>query len=105
MKTTVSCRDFIQAFRSAGRADQFSLTGLIALFDYLEELEADIGEEFELDVIALCCDYTEYSSVLECAIENGFVADEGEEEEAALEWLQDRARVIEHADGVIVSNF
>jgi hypothetical protein len=32
-----------------GRGDQFSYEGLIALFDYLEMLEDDIGEPIELD--------------------------------------------------------
>ena len=102
MKTSVCCHDFIDAFHRVDRAKQFSRAGLIALFDYLEDYEADTGEEIELDVIALCCDYTEYDSALECAIEHGY---EAEDEADALEWLQDRAHVIEHANGVIVSNF
>ena len=59
MKTTVTFSDFVDAFRQAGRQDNFSYDGLRALFDYLEEVERDIGEEFELDPIALCCDYAE----------------------------------------------
>ena len=31
----------------------------------LEQLEDDIGEEIELDVIALCCEYAEYDSLAE----------------------------------------
>jgi hypothetical protein len=37
----------------------FSIDGLDILFDYLEALEQDIGEEMELDPIALRCDYAE----------------------------------------------
>lgn len=59
MKTTVSFYDFERAFVDAGRKDQFSYEGLKALFDHLEQMEADNGEEIELDVIALCCDYLE----------------------------------------------
>jgi hypothetical protein len=59
MKTTVSKYDFERAFADAGRKDQFSYEGLAVLFDYLEELEASTGQELELDVIALCCDYYE----------------------------------------------
>ena len=51
----INCSDFRDAFRSAGRKDQFSYEGLTALFDYLDELDPS----FELDVIALCCDYAE----------------------------------------------
>ena len=59
MKTTVNRYDFKRAFADAGRKDQFSYDGLKALFEYLEQLEQDTGEELELDVIALCCDYSE----------------------------------------------
>lgn len=59
MKTTVSRYDFERAFADAGRKDQFSYEGLKALFEYLEDYEEQTGEEIELDVIALCCDYSE----------------------------------------------
>jgi predicted ArsR family transcriptional regulator len=59
VKTTVNRYDFKRAFADAGRKDQFSYDGLKALFEYLEQLEQDTGEELELDVIALCCDYSE----------------------------------------------
>ena len=59
MKTTVSRYDFERAFADAGRKDQFSYEGLSVLFDYLEDYEEQTGEEIELDVVALCCDYYE----------------------------------------------
>ena len=59
MKTAVSLYDFREAFRTMGRAEQFSYEGLEVLFDYLEQYEDDTGEELELDVVALCCDFYE----------------------------------------------
>lgn len=59
MKTTVSRYDFERAFVDYGRKDQFSYEALGLLFDYLEEYEDSTGQEIELDVIALCCDYCE----------------------------------------------
>ena len=59
MKTTVTRYDFERAFADAGRKDNFSYEGLDLLFAYFEQLEQDTGEELELDVIALCCDYCE----------------------------------------------
>ena len=56
--------DFERAFKNFER-DNFSYDGLKALFEYLEEYEEDTGEEVELDVIALCCDYMEYDSLKE----------------------------------------
>ena len=59
MKQTINLYDFRNAFYKMGRKDSFSYGGLEILFDYLEELEQATGEEMELDVIALCCDYAE----------------------------------------------
>lgn len=50
---------FREAFRLAGRMDQFSYEGLEVLFDYLEETSEDIGEPIKLDVVGFCCDYSE----------------------------------------------
>ena len=65
MKTSVGKWDFQDAFRQAGRQDNFSDAGLDALFDYFEELENDCGIEIELDVVAICCEYTEYENLEE----------------------------------------
>ena len=59
MKTTVSRYDFERAFIDADRKENFSYQGLKALFDYFEEYEEATGQEIELDVIAICCDYNE----------------------------------------------
>ena len=60
IKQTVTESDFRDAFQAI-RPDNFTYEGLGALYDYLWELSEQIGEAFELDVIALCCDFTEYS--------------------------------------------
>ena len=65
MKTTINEYQFEQAFRDAGRGDNFSYAGLQALFEYLQSYEDDGGEEIELDVIALCCEFTEYEDLAE----------------------------------------
>ena len=64
MKQSVNMYDFERAFKNFER-DNFSYDGLKALFGYLEEYEEGTGEEIELDVIALCCDYMEYDSLNE----------------------------------------
>ena len=60
MKQSLSSFDFVDAFRTQ-RPDQFSYEALHALFDYFEESENYTGEEMELDVIAICCEYSEGS--------------------------------------------
>ena len=63
MKKTINEDQFVQAFKDYGRENQFSREALKALFEYIEGLEEDTGEETELDVIALCCEFTEYEEV------------------------------------------
>ena len=41
MKQTVYFNDFRDAFRQAGRLENFSYEALEVLYDYLEELEKD----------------------------------------------------------------
>jgi|TARA_B100000073_G_scaffold319365_1_gene298213 hypothetical protein len=63
MKITINFNDFERAFQRYNRDNHFSYEGLQALFDYLEDLESDMDKEIELDVIGLCCEYTEYESL------------------------------------------
>jgi hypothetical protein len=64
MKATVNQADFIKAFKDL-RPSNFSYEGLIALYDYLENFEEDTDEKIELDVIAFCCDYSEWDNLEE----------------------------------------
>ena len=64
MKQSVNMYDFEREFKRFER-NNFSYDGLKALFGYLEEYEEGTGEEVELDVIALCCEYMEYDSLNE----------------------------------------
>ncbi len=87
MKSSVSLSDFIQAFRDMGRDKNFSYDGLEKLFEYLKELEEETGQELELDVIAICCDYNEYENLKE------FQQDYGEEYKS-IEDIQEQTDVI-----------
>ena len=64
MIQTINEYQFADAFKSI-RPDNFSYEGLKALYDYLEQYEDDTGDQIELDVIAICCDYTEYENLKE----------------------------------------
>jgi len=61
MKKTVNFSDFVDGFQKIGRGNQFSSDGLTIMFNYLENLEEEIGEEIEFDPIGICCTYTEYT--------------------------------------------
>lgn len=105
MKTTVSLYDFREAFRTMGRAEQFSYEGLEVLFDYLEQYEEDTGEELELDVVALCCDFYE-DTVAEIArnysIDLTDCEDEDEQAEVVREYLEDNGAFVGAVTGGFV---
>ena len=59
MYQSVNFSDFVNAFRSHDRDNQFSYEAKRMIFDYIEDYERDTGEPVELDVIAICCDFSE----------------------------------------------
>jgi len=63
MKQTINSTQFHDAFYKAGRGTQFSYEALEVLFNYFDQLESDIGQEIELDVIGICCEYAESEPV------------------------------------------
>ena len=95
MKQTIDMYQFERAFKNMGRGEQFSYEGLQALYLYLEEYEEDTGEEINLDVIALCCEYAEYDSLKE------FQANYGEEYES-IEDISDATALIPIDDNAFI---
>jgi hypothetical protein len=97
----------------------WSYAGANALAEHLKEYEESTGEEMELDVCAIRCDFYEYESALEAATDRGWepevsILDDDdnirpddevteENEQLALKWLQRNSQVIEFDGGVIVS--
>jgi|TARA_R100001530_G_scaffold3596_1_gene5248 hypothetical protein len=65
MKTIVTQDDFIRAFDKMDRSDNFSIEGRMALFDWIEQMDEDCNHETTLDVISLCCEFTEYKDLTE----------------------------------------
>lgn len=59
--------NFHEAFHKCGRGNQFSPKALDAIFDFLEGYSEDSREPTELDVIGICCDFSEitFDEVLE----------------------------------------
>ena len=100
MKQTIDKNQFMDAFQNMNREDNFTYAGLDALFNYLEEYEESTGEEIELDVIALCYDFTEYEDLAE--FQNNYGA-----EYETIEHIQDETMAIEisGSDSFIIQNF
>jgi hypothetical protein len=87
MKTTVSRYDFERAFVDADRKENFSYEALGLLFDYFESYEEETGEEIELDVIAICCEYSENNP--DDIITNYSIDVEGMDEDEKIEAVRD----------------
>ena len=98
MKQTINEYDFLKAFKEC-RPNNFSRAGLFALYDYLEQLENDIGEEIELDVIGLCCEYAEYDSLEE------FQADYSEDYQTIGDIESDTTVITIDDDSFIIQQF
>lgn len=130
MKRYITESDFIDTFqRSDTYKGNFTYEGLTALYEYLEQYEQEIGEEIEFDMVALCCEYSEYDSAWEAMEQyqpedmptvdeptsyetrNGGGMDLVElgeaQEKLALEWLEERTQVIPVGDTgrVIIQQF
>lgn len=61
MRTNVSLYDFRGAFMGSDTyKNNFSYDALGALYDYLTELEDDCGQEFDFDMVVICCDFVEF---------------------------------------------
>lgn len=56
---TFNENDFINEFKAYNRMDNFSVKGLRILFESLEQTAIDCQMNIEIDVIALCCEYSE----------------------------------------------
>ena len=59
VSTIDNVSQFRDEFHRCGRGKQFTYDGLEVLFDMLEDYSDSTGEPYELDVIALCCEYAE----------------------------------------------
>ena len=120
MKTTLSTYAIAEALYSDENA-AWTRTGSLALAEWLEELEDDTGEEMELDVVAIRCGFSEFTSLqdwiaeyygktLAEALNSAGIYMEGEEDEDEIDDLirshvNDRGHLIEFSGGVIVSSF
>ena len=101
MKSTVSLSDFRDAFRDMDRKENFSYEGLELLYDMFEELDPD----WELDVIAICCDFNEddWESIADnYSIEFDEEADDDEKENLVIDYLQENTLFVGKTDSGLV---
>jgi hypothetical protein len=109
MKTTVNFSEFRDLFQQI-RPDNFSYEGLKHLFSWLEQYEEDTGEELELDVIAICCEYSEQhwkDIASDYSIEFDDIETEEKQKQHIMNYLCDNTSVIGSTsdDTFIYQNF
>lgn len=103
--TTSEAADLLVADKNAN----WSYVGAKTLVEFLDEIYYDA----ELDVVAIRCDWSEYPSAYDAAIEYGYVLPDGMAPDAAetdaLNWLQERTTALPFdvldASGVVVAAF
>lgn len=105
---TLSKSSFIDAFKQSSRKNQFSYGALSAIFDYLEEYSDSTGEPVELDIVAICCEWSEahWSDIArEYSIDlNDYVDDEDDDNriDAVYEYLSNNSTALDLGDGSFV---
>lgn len=92
---------FCDQFQRMDRGNQFTYEGKKTLFRYLDEIDE---EKTELDVIALCCDWAEYT---EEELMKEYNRDGEHEDFSSLkEWINDRTTMLEtEGDSFLVMAF
>ena len=96
---TINEQQFIDAFIDAGHWNSFSRDALIMLYEHLEELSDDTGEDMELDVMAICGDYAQrHLDDVREALE----LDENADEDEILEALEYHTTVVGIIDDTVV---
>lgn len=122
MKTTLTTYDIANALLADDNAN-WSRAGAFALAEWLEEMERDTGEEMDLDVVAIRCDFSEYESLQDWAceywgttlieacesmgIDEATATSDYDEDinEAIRDYINDNGWLIEFDGGIIVSSF
>lgn len=106
---TINATDFVQAFDDMNRSENFSREARVNLFEYLDELARDTGEPIELDVIALCCEFSELTfdeAIAQAADVVGYAPTTNDIDEF-IDLLRDHATVIinDHEETITISEF
>ena len=108
----ISSSDLYHMACRMDRGDNFGYNGWNAIGEYLEELSDDTGEDYEVDIVGICCDYSMSESVDDFWNEYGKYSstdpeeweemDEEEKLEAIENYLQDNTSVVCCEDGCII---
>ena len=116
IKQNINFSQFCDSF-SEERKNTFTYDGKRALFDYLEQYSEDTGADIELDIIALCCEYSEFEDIADYLASYSTDIDrkdydkdeDGTEEynKAIMEEIGDKTQVIpiENSEAFIIAQY
>ena len=95
--------DFLEEFKKYNREDVFTYQGKKALFEYLNELSESIGQPIELDIIDICCNFTEYNNLQQFMDDYGYTIEDIED----IEEIQEHTTLIKinEGKGFIIQDF
>ena len=90
--------------------------GALALAEYFEEYEESTGEELELDVVMIRCDFSEYKSLKDWQVEFtdgnsdldqslSEAKNDDERDDLIIEYIEERGTLLRFDGGIIVSTF
>ena len=111
MKNTLNTSE-VASLLMADENAAWTMAGAYALAEYLEQYEEDCGTEIEFDRVAIRCEYSEYESLQEWALQY-FTVEEGfdilekaaDQSETIRHYIRDHGQLIEFDGGIIVSSF
>lgn len=110
MKNTLSTYE-AAGYLLADEYANWTRSGAFALVEYLEQIEEE-GDEIEMDVVALRCEYAQWRSLEEWALDYfGSTEKMAKElqgdkyEESIRDYILENGELIEFDGGIIVSSF
>ena len=115
--TRINESKFIDSF-TGDYANNFTVAARRALFNYIEQYSEETTENVELDIIELCCEFSEYESAIEAASNynmfegmtydpetGGELKTLEEVEQEAINFLEENTTLITFDGGVLIRNF
>ena len=108
---TVNQHQIIDIAKAYNHLDNFGYHGWQKLFEYMENLSDEMGEDMELDIVAWCCEYEMCNSIEEFYDRSGMhfmgktewdELDEEEKLEAIEDYLNDNTSVVCCEDDCII---
>ena len=106
----ISSSDLFYMACRMDRGDSFGYAGWRAIGEYLEELSYNTGEDIEIDIVGICCEYHKADSAQEVPDqydtdidpEEWEEMDEEEKLEAIENYLQENTSVVTCQENLII---